>query len=321
MKGRPQGEGFTMGASADATREIFERQKAHTVQAFSQRIADGSVEIWFDHDNADYWGGFEVVMREVRVVFSHIAPRRILTIGDGKGGKEAAFFRGLGHRATASDLCIEVLREAQRRGLIEEFAEENAECLSFRDDAFDIAFCKESLHHMQRPYLAIYEMIRVAREAAVLIEPWYRHPSCRQVAPVACLQRCVRRLLMWSALRRLEPHPLPEARYEEAGNFRFRVNPYELVQCARAMGLPSIAIGHAHSAAGSNLGQIRGEALERFKREKEREMAARDRMFGREARPLLVFFLFKHPMASDFQLALVEAGFKVVHLSAPASTK
>jgi len=305
-----------MGLSGDTLQEMFEKQKAHTAQAFRRRIEDGSVEIWFDQDNADYWGGFVVVLREVGQVFARIGPRRILTIGDGKGGKEAALFRRLGHRATASDICTEVLSEAQRRGMIEEFVEENAERLSFPDDSFDVVFCKESLHHMQRPYLAIYEMIRVAREAAVLIEPWYRHPACSQVAPLVCLRRCVRRLLRWRAWRQLEPHPLPEARYEESGNFRFRVNPYELVQCARAMGLPAVAIGHAHSAAGTDLGGIRGEELERFKRAKEREMAERDRLFGREARPLLVFFFFKRPMAPEWRSALDEAHFRVQDLSA-----
>ncbi|MCX7590744.1 MAG: class I SAM-dependent methyltransferase [Kiritimatiellae bacterium] len=299
----------------DPTGQLFERQKIHSAEAFRRRLEDGSVEIWFDHENAGYWGGFEVVMRDLRLLFVRLARRRILTIGDGKGGKEAAFFKALGHEAIASDFCIEVLREAARRGIIDDFAEENAEKLIFPDDAFDLTFCKESLHHMQRPYLAIYEMIRVCCETAIIIEPWYRHPSCQQVSTGMCLRRCFRRIIKGRDGGRLAPHPLPPPRYEESGNYVFKVNPYELTQCARAMGLPAVAIGYAHSAAGADLGRIRGPELDRFKAEKEREMAERDRIFGRGARPLLVFFFFKRPVAPEWREGLDAAGFTLVDLT------
>lgn len=40
-----------------------------------------------------------------------------------------------------------------------------------QDDAFDYVLCKDSYHHMPRPMIALYQMLRVARRAVVLIEP------------------------------------------------------------------------------------------------------------------------------------------------------
>ncbi len=37
---------------------------------------------------------------------------------------------------------------------------------------FDLVLCKESLHHTPRPVQGLYEMLRVCRHAAILIEPW-----------------------------------------------------------------------------------------------------------------------------------------------------
>jgi SAM-dependent methyltransferase len=48
---------------------------------------------------------------------------------------------------------------------------ENSEHLSFDSRCFDFVLCKESLHHLARPVLGLYEMLRVCRRAALIIEP------------------------------------------------------------------------------------------------------------------------------------------------------
>lgn len=48
----------------------------------------------------------------------------------------------------------------------------NAEQLPFASGSFDLVFCKESLHHLARPVLGLYEMLRVCRRAVVFVEPW-----------------------------------------------------------------------------------------------------------------------------------------------------
>jgi SAM-dependent methyltransferase len=48
----------------------------------------------------------------------------------------------------------------------------NAEALPYASRSFDLVLCKEALHHLARPVLGLYEMLRVCRRRAVLIEPW-----------------------------------------------------------------------------------------------------------------------------------------------------
>jgi SAM-dependent methyltransferase len=49
---------------------------------------------------------------------------------------------------------------------------ENSEHLSLDSRSFDFVLCKESLHHLARPVLGLYEMLRVCRRAALIIEPY-----------------------------------------------------------------------------------------------------------------------------------------------------
>jgi SAM-dependent methyltransferase len=52
------------------------------------------------------------------------------------------------------------------------YEKQNCENLSFASESFDLVFCKESLHHLARPVLGLYEMLRVCRGAALLLEPF-----------------------------------------------------------------------------------------------------------------------------------------------------
>jgi SAM-dependent methyltransferase len=48
----------------------------------------------------------------------------------------------------------------------------NGEALPYPSRSFDLVLCKEALHHLARPVLGLYEMLRVCRQRAVAIEPW-----------------------------------------------------------------------------------------------------------------------------------------------------
>ena len=48
----------------------------------------------------------------------------------------------------------------------------NAEALPYPSRSYDLVLCKEALHHLARPVLGLYEMLRVCRQRAVVIEPW-----------------------------------------------------------------------------------------------------------------------------------------------------
>jgi SAM-dependent methyltransferase len=48
----------------------------------------------------------------------------------------------------------------------------NGEALPYESKSFDLVLSKEALHHLARPVLGWYEMLRVCRHRAVMIEPW-----------------------------------------------------------------------------------------------------------------------------------------------------
>ena len=45
------------------------------------------------------------------------------------------------------------------------------EKLPFNNSSFDLVFVKEALHHLPKPILGFYEMLRVSKKAVVFIEP------------------------------------------------------------------------------------------------------------------------------------------------------
>lgn len=93
-----------------------------------------------------------------------------LTVGDGYG-RDAHYIGLNGSKATATDINDVELLPAKKVGYISEYKQENAESLTFKNGKFDFVLCKEALHHFSRPAIAIYEMIRVASKAVILIEP------------------------------------------------------------------------------------------------------------------------------------------------------
>ncbi len=52
------------------------------------------------------------------------------------------------------------------------YQKQNCERLSYTSGSFDLVFCKESLHHLARPMQGLYEMLRVCRGAALVVEPY-----------------------------------------------------------------------------------------------------------------------------------------------------
>ena len=94
-----------------------------------------------------------------------------LTVGDGKYGTDAHYVRSKGGSVLATDISDFYLRRAKQDRFIDDYRIENAENLSFLDESFDFVLCKESYHHFPRPMVALYEMLRVAKIAAIMIEP------------------------------------------------------------------------------------------------------------------------------------------------------
>jgi len=52
------------------------------------------------------------------------------------------------------------------------YEKQNCEHLGYASGSFDLVFCKESLHHLARPVQGLYEILRVCRGAALVLEPY-----------------------------------------------------------------------------------------------------------------------------------------------------
>jgi len=135
---------------------------------------------------------------------------KILNLMDGKGGCEGHFFNSLGHKSCSADISIEALKAAKDIGFIDEYSKQDAEELSFENESFDYVVVKESLHHLPRPYMAIYEMLRVCKEGIYIVEPQDNSYSIGD-----------------------EP-------YESCGNFKFAFSIKELIKSFIALGYTNI---------------------------------------------------------------------------------
>ncbi len=95
----------------------------------------------------------------------------LLTLGDGRYGNDSIFFIKKGIKTHSSDYSDKLLKIAFEENLLEEYSEQNAEDISFKDSKFDFVFIKEALHHCPRPNLAISEMLRCSKKGIFISEP------------------------------------------------------------------------------------------------------------------------------------------------------
>lgn len=99
--------------------------------------------------------------------------RTMLEVGAGNGyfsRSFAAAFELTALDASANMLAMNPLPAARK-------VEGVVEALPFADDAFDVVFSGNLLHHLEDPAVAVREMARVARGHVVLLEPNALNPA------------------------------------------------------------------------------------------------------------------------------------------------
>jgi ubiquinone/menaquinone biosynthesis C-methylase UbiE len=186
------------------------------------------IDSWFDASTADYWRHRR--MYEAAKYLGRAKDDHWLTIGDGQYGLDSVRLRERGVSSVLpTDIADASLKEAKERGIIDEYRVENAEQLSFADRSFDYVFCKESFHHFPRPFLALYEMLRVARKAVVLIEPQDQAGSPLRQAI------CGLRKLMG------RQRHFDQYRYEDSGNYVYSVSERDIEKVCLGINLPCVA--------------------------------------------------------------------------------
>ncbi|WP_316845959.1 class I SAM-dependent methyltransferase [Pedobacter psychrodurus] len=157
--------------------------------------------------------------------------RNWLTVGDAYGF-DAQYILNSGNRALATDLNTDFLNIAQKEGIINACAAENAEKLTQADNSFDFVLCKESYHHFPRPYAAMYEMIRVARSGVVVMEP--QDPVSKMPLLLMLSNVFARNGRFFNKLWK------NRFSFEPVGNFVYKVSEREFEKMAAGLGLPMV---------------------------------------------------------------------------------
>jgi ubiquinone/menaquinone biosynthesis C-methylase UbiE len=215
--------------ACDQFHEIsYHRHQAHWQAITEDNTWQRVIESWFDTTSADYWRHRR--MYEVAEHLAHGREQQWLTVGDGQYGLDSVRLRERGIRSVLpTDIADASLRNAKARGVIEDYRVENAERLSFTDRSFDYVFCKEAFHHFPRPFLALYEMLRVARQGVVLVEPQDQTGSLLKQAIYG-----MRRLT--GRQRHFDQH-----RYEDSGNYIYSISEREIEKVCLGVNLPCVA--------------------------------------------------------------------------------
>jgi len=90
-------------------------------------------------------------------------------------GMDAEFLARQGMKVVGLDISFEALQRAKERarryGVFYELVLGDAENLPFKDNAFELAFVHDGLHHLSDAYKGVREMMRVASKAVAIAEP------------------------------------------------------------------------------------------------------------------------------------------------------
>jgi ubiquinone/menaquinone biosynthesis C-methylase UbiE len=207
----------------------YQRQAEHLEAELEDEKRSARNEMWFKKHTADYWR--HARMYEAVDVLNAELDSRWLTVGDGRFGLDAIRLTEKGVRSVLpTDISDAFLKKSKEQGLIERYSVQNAEDLSFQDESFDYVFCKESYHHFPRPALALYEMLRVARKAVILVEPNDpNHVLLRRI------KHALKSVLKGSC-------HADASYYEDSGNYIYSISRREMEKVALGLNLPVIAM-------------------------------------------------------------------------------
>ncbi len=156
-----------------------------------------------------------------------------LTVGDGMG-VDANWLSKNGMDVTASDISDAILKKAKDEKFIDKYSKENAEDISFDDSAFDYVLCKEAYHHFPRPYIAVYEMLRVSKKGIILIEP---NDIGIQMPVIIFIKNILDRFSTTLIDKIWRNH----YSFEESGNYVYKTSEREIEKIAMGVNLPYIA--------------------------------------------------------------------------------
>ena len=280
----------------------YESHAKHFEKAVLSPAKRRVFETWFDDTTADAWR--HARMYEAAELLAS-PDEDWLTVGDGRYGLDSIRIakRGVGH-VLPTDISDTLLEEARQAGKIPEYRVENAEALSFTDESFDYVFIKEALHHCPRPFLAVYEMLRVARKGVVIVEP---------TEPSESLARRALFRLRWVMGRQKHFH---ETRYEASGNYAYAFTQLDFERVCLGIDLPQLAIKRISDV------YVKGLEFEQPRLTSVKYLMVRGTILTNDilsmlrlsARNRIMACLLKEPLSPSTRQRFVQQGWTVVDL-------
>ena len=263
---------------------------------------------WFRDDTLDYWRHARM-RAPLKAIVDHDRAATWLTIGDGRYGTDGHYLATLGAASVhCTDISDTLLKIGKETGFIQSYSAENAESLSFPDNAFDYVYCKESFHHFPRPFLALGEMFRVARKAVILTEPRDR---VIDRAPLSFVYRT----LKWLLGKDREQH-----HFEPVGNYIYALSEREVEKFQLGMHFTRVAF------IGCNDAYVPGVEFSPLASARPADRKLRSKIkfkittldmltkLGLSTTTMLTAALFKQEPAAGLERALGDHGWRVKHL-------
>ena len=298
----------------------YERHANHFKDSVSDSKRIDIAESWFDENSADFWRHRRAY--EPALLLSENLHLSWLTVGDGRWGLDSIRIRDFGFtNVHPTDISESLLKLAQEKGLIGGYSIQNAEQLTFNSQSFDYAFCKESLHHFPRPYVALYELLRVSRKGVFIIEPndsWnaFQSTAGTLIQLLQIARTHVRNSLRYLTQIQPQIHFSPPG-WEVSGNYQFAVSRRELEKIALGLNLPQIVFkglndhyveGCEFEPADSGKSSIFREIVNQIKSQDDQCKK------GRRDFSLLMAGILTEPLDSKERLAFENAGWTVKDL-------
>ncbi|MFQ3548796.1 MAG: class I SAM-dependent methyltransferase [Armatimonadota bacterium] len=284
---------YTIDQKIDIIKKYIENQKEQKLYSY-----------WFDASTGDSWRHNR--MYEIADCLKHL-DYKWLTIGDGRFGLDSLRLKRKGIKnIMPTDIKQNLLDAAQKEGWIESYSVENAEKLSFDDNSFDVIFCKESYHHFPHPQIGLYEMIRVAKEAVILIEP--NDPFITNSIPFIIKQK------IKNIIKRKY---IPYAGFEPEGNYIYSISKREMEKIGIVQNMNSVAF------KGLNDYYIKGIEFEPADRKKSKIFDKTCKMISKMDKQcklgfadygLLMAALFKNPIDDNTKKLLIDNNWTIVEL-------
>ena len=191
---------------------------SHWEHFFSDELMASLYPTWWDKGTANHWRHERFLEAPLKILNSpEIKSSSWITIGDGSGHDTWILRQHGFENILTTDIGVGTLSRSLKEGHITRYERANAEKLKYDDNSFDFVLCKEALHHMQKPYAAIYEMLRVARKAVVIIEPQDLYTD------LPCM-----------------PGPV-QPTYENVGNYVYGFSSIEFQKIGYGLNLPAVA--------------------------------------------------------------------------------